>query len=125
MKMTKREMYTELVKIVKASNVANKDEFIEGLEHEVILLDRKTSRSSGPDARQSGWIEDIKKAIAEGDSEDGVSIAEIISKTGLSNQRITGLLSKLVISEKHPNATGEVVRTVIKGKPYFKMADGE
>ena len=119
-KVTKRERFAQLMEIVKASEVENSAELVDFIEHEVELLAKKNSRSGKPTKTQVE-NETIKAQI--------VSVLERINKpvtvtqllaesefAGLSNQRVSALLTQL-------RKTGKVVRTVEEKVAFYSIAD--
>ena len=116
--MTKREMYAEIRKLV-----ADNEEMVAFIDHEVSLLDRKNSGSRKPTKTQlenDGFKADILSALAEVDKP--VTIKELCeacsSIASLSNQRITHMLTDL-------RKDGKVVRTYIKKVAYFALGSEE
>ena len=51
-KITKRERFMELVALVEKSDVANKTDMVAFLEHEIELLERKSSKSAESKAQK-------------------------------------------------------------------------
>jgi predicted transcriptional regulator len=116
-KVTKREYFAELTKIVAASEVENKADVLAFIEHEVELLNRKSSSGKLSKTQEENVV--LMNTILEvlGEADAPMSIADIMAdeRVGLSNQKVTSLVSKLVKEEK-------VVRTTEKKKPYFSIA---
>lgn len=119
-KLTKKEMFAQILEIVKGDTVM--EDFI---KHEIELLDKKKSSSSKKaqetkDANQK-LAEDLLVALAELDSPVTISEFQKQSKSGLailSNQKLSYLLRMLV-------SDGLVVRTEEKKKAYFSVVDTE
>lgn len=113
--MTKREMFVEIRKAV-----ASNEEMVAFIDHEIELLNRKSTTPKKPtqtqvenDAYKATIVEyltaaDAPKTIKEMQAE----IAEI---SGLTNQRITHMLTDLVKAET-------LTKTYIKKTPYFSIA---
>ena len=119
-KLTKKEMFAQILEIVKGDVLM--EDFI---KHEIELLDKKKSSSSKKaqetkDANQK-LAEDLLMALAELDRP--VTISEFQKEStsnvsALSNQKISYLLRILV-------SDGLVVRTEEKKKAYFSVVDTE
>ena len=112
--MTKREMFAEI-----RAMVIDNAEMVAFIDHEVELLDRKSNGTRKPTKTQvenDGFKADILAALAEVDAP--VTIKELCevcnSIAGLSNQRITHMLTDL-------RKDGKVVRTYVKKVPYFAL----
>ena len=113
--MTKKEMFNEIRKAV-----ASNEEMVAFIDHEIELLDRKASSPKKPtktqvenDAFKATIVEylttvDTSKSIKE-------LQAEVAELAGLTNQRITHMLTDLVKS-------GVVVKEYVKKTPYFSIA---
>ena len=118
-KVTKRERFAQLMAIVEASNVANATELKEFIEHEVELLNKKNSRSGKPTKTQVE-NESIKAQIVSilERVRKPMTVTQLLSEselTGLSNQKISALLTQL-------RESGKVMRTVEKKVAYYSMA---
>lgn len=116
--MTKREMYAEIRKLV-----ADNEEMVTFIDHEVSLLDRKNSGSRKPTKTQlenDGFKADILTALAEVDAPVTIKgLCEACpSIANLSNQRITHMLTDL-------RKDGKVVRTYLKKVAYFALGSEE
>ena len=113
-KMTKREMF-EMIKGV----CANDTRIVEFCEHEIELLNRKSSKSTQTKTQIEN--ENIKVAIVNALNEIGrpVTITELqesnAEMSNYSNQKLSALLKQLVESN-------QVVKTVEKKKSYFTVA---
>lgn len=120
-KMTKKEMFTQLIAIVETETVEveNKDELIEGLQHEIDLLAKRGGKKglTKTQKENEGIMETIVNALAE--LETPVTVTELIATgeglEGYTNQKISALLRKLV-------EAGKVVKTIEKKKAYFEVA---
>jgi hypothetical protein len=116
-KVTKKEYFAIVRTIVEASTAENKDDILAFIDHEVELLNKKSSsgKLSKTQEENVGIMNNILEVL--GESETPMAIADIMadSRTSYSNQKITALLSKLI-------AAGKVVKTVEKKKPYFSIA---
>ena len=119
-KVTKRERFEQLMEIVKASNVENSAELVAFIEHEVELLTKKNSRSGKPTKTQVE-NETIKAQIISVLERVGkpMTVTQLLAEsefTGLSNQKVSALLTQL-------RKSGEVVRTIEKKVAFYSLAD--
>lgn len=114
-KMTKREMF-EMIKGV----CANDTKIVDFCEHEIELLNRKSSKSTQTKTQIEN--ENIKGAIVNALTEIAkpVTITEMqelnTEMANYSNQKLSALLKQLVENDK------KVVKTVDKKKSYFTVA---
>ena len=117
-KMTKKEMFTEILALVK-----NNKEMTEFIEHEIELLDKK--KANGSKKAQANKDANLKLAnelfVALKELDKPVTISEFQKESTsgvaiLSNQKISSLLRTLI-------ADGLVVRTEEKKKAYFSVVD--
>ena len=118
-KMTKKEMFTMVIATIEATEVENREEMVNFLNHEVELLEKKSSKSGTTKTQKENLVlmEQLKEAL--GEMTEAVTISEFQAKSThevatLSNQKLSALLKKLVES-------GEVVKTVEKKKSYFAL----
>ena len=121
-KMTKKEMFAEIIKMMngETSSVTEK-EVIEFAEHEIELLNKKSSSGSGKPTKtqveNEGYKEVILEALATADKP--MTISELMEYAeglaGLKNQRVSALMTQLKNANK-------VVRTMEKKKAYFSLA---
>lgn len=128
--MTKSELFKNAISIVEfakneySSNDAAKiDEVIEGLNHEIELLARKASTPRKPTKTQLE-NEELKNAVYDYlDNEDAPrTIKDIMTDveaiSGLSNQRVTHLLTAL-------RNEGKIKRSIIKKISYYEIETEE
>ena len=114
-KMTKREMF-EMIKGV----CANDTRIVEFCEHEIELLNRKSSKNTQTKTQIEN--ENIKGAIVNALTEIAkpVTITEMqelnTEMANYSNQKLSALLRQLVENDK------KVVKTINKKKSYFTVA---
>lgn len=113
--MTKKEMFAEI-----RNAVAGNEEMVAFIDREIELLNRKANSPKKPTKVQIenealkadiiAYLEEVAvpKTIKE-------MQAEIPSLSGLSNQRITHLLSDLV-------KKGTLVKEYVKKVPYYSIA---
>lgn len=112
-KMTKKEMF-EMIKGVCANDIR----IVEFCEHEIELLNRKSSKSTQTKTQIEN--ESIKGAIVNALTEIAkpVTITEMqelnTEMANYSNQKLSALLKQLVESN-------QVVKTVDKKKSYFTV----
>lgn len=118
---TKAQMFTAVIEIVKASDVANKAELVERLEHEIELTSRKSNGEKAKakaeeDERLMGLILDV---LADGKartvSEIQAQRTELSVSAGISNSKVTSLLGKLLVAE-------QVTRIQDKRKSLYVIA---
>lgn len=113
-KMTKKEMF-EMIKGV----CANDTRIVKFCEHEIELLNRKSSKSTQTKTQVEN--ENIKGAIVNALTEIAkpVTITEMqelnTEMAKYSNQKLSALLKQLVESN-------QVVKTIDKKKSYFTVA---
>lgn len=119
-KMTKKEMFAMVIATIEATEVENREEMVNFLNHEVELLNKKSSKSGETKTQKENKVlmEQLKEAL--GEMTEAVTISEFQTKSThevatLSNQKLSALLKKLVES-------GEVVKTTEKKKSYFALA---
>ena len=112
--MTKREMFAEI-----RACVADNAEMVAFIDHEIELLNRKSNSPKKPTKTQvenDGFKNDILDALAR--AGEPVNISQLVTYcepiNGLSNQRITHLLTALRKEKK-------VARTYVKKVAYFSL----
>ena len=110
-KMTKRDYFNRILSYAH-------EEDKEFILHELDLLAKKNSGERKPTATQEA-NEGIKETIVEGLGENAWTIGEICKGveacTTLSSQKVSALVRQLVLE-------GKVVRTEVKRKAYFSVA---
>ena len=117
-KITKRERFMELVALVEKSDVTNKADMVAFLEHEIELLDRKSSKSTESKTQKEHLeiMDKIYKALKEVGKP--VTITELmkasVEMAEYSNQKLSALLKKMTEAENPV-----VVKTIEKKKSYF------
>jgi hypothetical protein len=126
-KVTKRDYFNMVAKIVEASDTANKADILAFINHELELLQKKSNKSGNTKtqvANEKIYVT-IKEVLA--DLNKTVTISELMVDTRLqtyvegdetktmTNQKLSALVAKLV-------KTGEVVRTEDKKKAFFSLA---
>jgi hypothetical protein len=118
-KMTKKDYFNELLTI---KEVADNEKLVAFIEHELELLAKKNTTSSGDKkltATQKA-NEELKVGILESMTPNRLyTITEMIKEfpccKELTNQKVSAAMRSLIES-------GEVERTESKGKAYFELA---
>jgi len=118
-KMTKKEMFAMVQAVVENATVENKAEMIAFIEHEIELLNKKSSKSGQTKTQKENEIlkENLLKAFES--MEGPVTISEFQEKSAapvasLSNQKLSALLNQLV-------KAGKMVKTVEKKRSFFAL----
>ena len=111
--MTKIEMLTSI-----REAVASNSEMVEFLNHEIELLQRKAATPRKPTATQienTALREEIANFLFKAEAPQTVKeiTANVDGLEGLSNQRVTHLLTAL-------RKAGTIKRTVVKKVPYYE-----
>ena len=114
--MTKRENFAELRKLAVASK---NEELVAFIDHEVELLNKKNSYKSTKPTKTQRENEDLKVVLVGAMSAEPMTISDIqdadATLGALSNQKISALLTQLI-------EDGKVVKSVVKRKAYFALA---
>lgn len=119
-KITKKERFMELINLVNTSEVESKSEMVAFLEHEIELLERKSSSSAKTKTQQEH--EKIMALIVEELRKVGkpVTVTELMKESVVmaeySNQKLSSLLKKLTEAENPV-----VVKNIEKKKSYFSV----
>lgn len=113
--MTKKEMFAEIRNIV-----ADNEEMVAFIDHEIELLERKSNSPKKPTKTQvenDGFKVEIVAYLTEVDTPKTIKElqAEIPSISGLTNQRITHMLTDLVKAET-------LTKEYVKKTPYYSVA---
>lgn len=113
--MTKREMFAEIRNLV-----IDNAEMVAFIDHEVELLDRKANSVKKPTKTQienDGFKATIVAFLATADAPKTIKElqSEIAELAGLTNQRITHMLTDLV-------KAGTLIKEYVKKTPYFSIA---
>ena len=113
--MTKKEMFAEIRNIV-----AGNEEMVAFIDHEIELLERKSNSPKKPTKTQvenDGFKAEIVAYLTEVDTPKTIKElqAEIPSISGLTNQRITHMLTDLVKAEI-------LTKEYVKKTPYYSVA---
>ena len=122
-KITKKDMFNEIIKMMNGEQMSvSAQAVIDFANHEIELLNKKSSSSSGKPTKtqieNEGYKEVILEALATADKP--MTISELMEYAdglaGLKNQRVSALMTQL------KNA-GKVIRTEEKKKAYFSLAE--
>ena len=113
--MTKKEMFTEIRNIV-----SDNAEMVAFIDHEIELLNRKSGSPRKPTKTQvenDGFKAEIVDYLTEIDTPKTIKElqANISSISGLTNQRITHMLTDLI-------KAGTLVKEYVKKTPYYSVA---
>ena len=116
-KVTKKEMFAKLYAIVEESNAPDKVEVLGFIDHEVELLEKKSSKVTLTATQKANLevIEVIKEVLAD---KPNSTVSELIKDERLcayTNQKISALVRQLI-------AEGLVKKEEIKRKAYFSLA---
>lgn len=118
---TKVEMFNTVITIVEGSEAPNKAELVERLKHEIELISKKsTSKANTAKVEADKALSElILNVLADGGN---YTVSEIQAKepqlsvtAGISNSKVTSLLTKLVTAEK-------VTRVKDKKKSLYSLA---
>lgn len=119
--MTKKEMFAQVIAMAKGAEVAaTREEIVAFAEHEIELLEKKSSGSAKPTKIQIE-NERYKSAILEilAEADRPLTISEMMEDSrleGLKNQRVSALVTQLKKAE-------QVIRTEDKKKAFFSIAE--
>lgn len=113
--MTKREMFTAI-----RAAVINDAEMVAFIDHEIELLNRKSSVTRKPTKTQvenDTYKAEIVSYLAEVDSPKSIKElqAEMDSLATLTNQRVTHMLTDLV-------KAGTLTKEYVKKTPFYSIA---
>ena len=120
-KITKREMFAMVSAVVEKAEIENKAEMLKFIEHEIELLEKKSSKSGQTKTQKENEIlkEEILNCFKE--IEIPVTVSEFQNLTrfrpenDFSNQKISALLNQMT-------KAGLLVKTIEKKKSYFTLA---
>jgi hypothetical protein len=120
-KITKREKFGMLLTLVEDNEMLT--EFI---NHEIELLDNKTSKGNGKKSEeQENFFEVIRDILVECSDVNGMRCGAILAderaksfpwkdNNPTSSQRVSAMLKKMI-------ANGDVEKVVVKGDSYFRL----
>ena len=117
-KMTKKEMFGRLIKIVEEADIEDVNEVVAFLNHEIELVSKKRSGQTKTQKENEKLIEVIYEAMANaGKAMTVTEIFKVVENDDIkSSQKVSALVKKLVDAER-------VVRTEDKKKAYFSIAE--
>ena len=118
-RMTKKEMFAVIAETINAVEVENKAEMLNFIDHEIELLEKKSSKSGQTKTQKENELLKAELLTAFAEMEQPVTISEFCEKTShpvgkLSNQKLSALLNQLV-------KAGKMVKTIEKKKSYFAV----
>ena len=110
-KVTKKEMFAKLYAIVENSNADNKTDLLGFIDHEVELLEKKSSKVTLTATQKANLevLEVIKEVLAD---KPNSTVSELIKDERLSaytNQKISALLKKLIDGAELETSTDKKV----------------
>ena len=113
--MTKKEMFAEIRNIV-----ADNEEMVAFIDHEIELLDRKSNSSrklTKTQIENNSFKAEIVAHLTEVDTRKTIRElqTEIPSISGLMNQRVARMLTDLV-------KAGTLTKEYVKKTPYYSIA---
>lgn len=119
-KITKKERFANIYAIVEQSNAENKTDLLGFIDHEVELLEKKSSKTTMTATQKANLevMETIKDVLAD---KPNSTVSELIKDKRLSaytNQKISALLRLL-----GDDGTKEVVKTTDKKVSRFSLAE--
>ena len=119
-RMTKKEMFAVIAETINAVEVENKAEMLNFIDHEIELLEKKSSKSGQTKTQKENELLKADLLTALGEMDKPVTISEFCERTShpvgkLSNQKLSALLNQMVKAET-------VIKTVEKKKSYFAVA---
>lgn len=116
-KITKRDNFNSLLALVKGN-----DELTAFITHEIELLDKRTSAERKPSKAERMKIEQdeaLAQAIMDGMGTTKYTVSALIKAipdlNGLSTQKVTALLRKMI-------AEGKIAKSVEKGTSFYAIA---
>ena len=125
-KKTKKDLYMEMVEIFQE---LGKGEYVDFCNHQIELLDKKSTGSKGLTKvqQENETIKDmILEELAKHQGENGITITELLKQSdvlsnyvtvegkNITNQKLSALIKKLVDAKT-------VSRTTDKKTSYFKI----
>ena len=119
-KMTKKDWFATIRAMVEDSGNEREDEILAFIDHEVELLEKKSSKSGQTKTQKENVevVAKIENALREAGK--AVTITELQTASeemsAYSNQKLSALLKQMV-------SKGTVVRKEVKKKAYFSLAE--
>ena len=137
-KITKRDRFEYAKEVILAHPelFAKSPDMAEFIDHEIELLNRKSSKSATetPAQKDNALLAVIiKDMLAECKNELGMTVGEILSDSRIacfathdnkkvSSQKITSVLTPMTEpTEKYPNRTNEIINQVVKKVSYYRL----
>lgn len=115
---TKKEFFNELYSFVENSNIVDKVEMLGFIDHEIELLEKKSSsKAMTKTQKENIGIKDLIVDVLT-DNGEAISISDMLKDErlkGYTNQKISALIKQLAND-------GVVVRVEDKKKALFKLA---
>ena len=120
-KITKKEMFAQVIAMAQGKEVTvTADELVAFATHEIELLEKKANSKSKADTEKAVADSKLMSAIVDHLAETGkaLTVSELMTEVaeldGLSNQKVSALMKKLVDADK-------VVKTTDKRKSVFSV----
>lgn len=118
-KITKKENYATLIKIVENSDHPRKNELLGFIDHEVELLSKKSSKTTMTATQKANLeiLDAIREAMRDLGTPTTISnLNKHPSLTEYSSQKLSALVKKLV-------DMGDVSRSEVKKVAYFVLTE--
>lgn len=117
-KATKRDRFNQLLAIVNAAEIEDKEAMVEFINHEIELIDKRHGNSSKASEETKQKQAVVFNCLEN--CEKPVTVTELQNAypedlEGFTNQRISSYLRNFI-------KEGRVVKTTEKGKSYFAIA---
>jgi hypothetical protein len=130
-KITKRERFEQIKALI-----ADNEELVKFIDHEIELLARKGSKSAKLTPAQEDALkvaDIIKDILAECEDTKGMTVGALLKNEriksyvrhngeGVSSQVVTAIFTKNTVSDSNPNA--DFIRTVEKKVAYYALNYG-
>lgn len=122
-KRTKRTNFNELLNIAEVRANA---ELVKFIENEIALLDKKTAKGRG-NKKDEPVRDRIEKLVIEYLTESTMNMTELsdviepIIRIEFPNSEIRASVNRISAIVKPYIEKGQIERTIIKGRPYFKV----
>lgn len=119
-KLTKREKFEMIINALNEMEVENKEEMVACLEHEIELLNKKSSKSGQTKTQKENeslkaeMLEALRKVGKAVTVSEFQTLSRFNAENGFSNQKVSALLNQLA-------KDGFVVKTAEKKKSYFSV----
>lgn len=120
-KITKKEMFAQVIAMAQGKEITvTADELVAFATHEIELLEKKANSKSKADTEKAVADSKLMSAIVDHLTETGkaLTVSELMTEVaeldGLSNQKVSALMKKLVDADK-------VVKATDKRKSVFSV----